>query len=41
MRAASEALPSVEHDGFARKIAELAAADWIIEDNGPRLIAAG
>ena len=32
MRSASEVLPSVEDDGFARKIAELAAADWIIDD---------
>jgi Cof subfamily protein (haloacid dehalogenase superfamily) len=32
MRSASEVLPSVEDDGFARKIAQLAAADWIIDD---------
>jgi Cof subfamily protein (haloacid dehalogenase superfamily) len=32
MLAASEVLPSVEEDGFAFKIAELAAAGWIIED---------
>jgi Cof subfamily protein (haloacid dehalogenase superfamily) len=31
MRAATEVLPSVEDDGFARKIASLAAAGWIIE----------
>jgi Cof subfamily protein (haloacid dehalogenase superfamily) len=31
MRAADEVLPNVEDDGFARKIAELAAADWTIE----------
>jgi Cof subfamily protein (haloacid dehalogenase superfamily) len=41
MRAASEVLPSVADDGFAQKIAELAAADWIIEEGDPRLIAAG
>jgi len=40
MRAASEVLPSVEDDGFARKISELAAADWTIEDADPAVIAA-
>lgn len=34
MRAASEVLPSVEDDGFAGKIADLAAAGWIIEEPG-------
>jgi Cof subfamily protein (haloacid dehalogenase superfamily) len=36
MSAASEVIPSVEHDGFARKIADLAAADWVIEDADPQ-----
>jgi Cof subfamily protein (haloacid dehalogenase superfamily) len=40
MRAASEVLASVEDDGFGRKIAELAAADWTIEDADPATIAA-
>ena len=40
MRAASEVLPSVEHDGFARKIAEFAAADWIIDDTSSSVITA-
>jgi hydroxymethylpyrimidine pyrophosphatase-like HAD family hydrolase len=40
MRAASEVLASVEEDGFARKIAELAAAGWTIEDADPATIAA-
>jgi hydroxymethylpyrimidine pyrophosphatase-like HAD family hydrolase len=31
MLAATEVLPSVEDDGFARKIADLAAAGWIID----------
>jgi Cof subfamily protein (haloacid dehalogenase superfamily) len=35
MSAATEVLPSVEDDGFARKIAELAEADWMIEDADP------
>jgi|GEM_PF-3225528 len=35
MRAATEVLPSVEEDGFAHKIAELAAAGWIIDDPEP------
>jgi Cof subfamily protein (haloacid dehalogenase superfamily) len=34
VNAASEVLPSVEDDGFARKIADLAAAGWVIEDRG-------
>ena len=32
MNAATEVLPSVEDDGFARKIAELAATGWTIDD---------
>ena len=32
MSAASEVLPNVEDDGFARKIADLAATGWTIED---------
>jgi Cof subfamily protein (haloacid dehalogenase superfamily) len=32
MKAATEVLPSVEDDGFARKIAELAAGGWVIDD---------
>jgi hypothetical protein len=32
MSAASEVIPSVEDDGFARKIADLAAAGWVVED---------
>src|SRR5579862_6751130 len=32
MNAATEVLPSVEDDGFAHKIADLAAAGWIIAD---------
>ena len=32
MSTATEVLPSVEDDGFARKIAELATAGWTIED---------
>jgi len=35
MDAATEVLPSVEDDGFARKIAHLAAAGWVIGDSGP------
>jgi Cof subfamily protein (haloacid dehalogenase superfamily) len=35
MSAATAVLPSVEDDGFARKIAELAEADWMIEDAEP------
>jgi Cof subfamily protein (haloacid dehalogenase superfamily) len=38
--AAGEVLPSVDDDGFARKIAELAAAGWTIEDPDPAAIAA-
>jgi hydroxymethylpyrimidine pyrophosphatase-like HAD family hydrolase len=34
MSAANEVLPSVEQDGFAGKIADLAAAGWTIEDMG-------
>jgi Cof subfamily protein (haloacid dehalogenase superfamily) len=34
MLAATEVLPSVEDDGFARKIANLAAAGWIIDASG-------
>jgi hydroxymethylpyrimidine pyrophosphatase-like HAD family hydrolase len=30
MREASEVLPNVEEDGFARKIDELAAAGWVM-----------
>jgi hypothetical protein len=40
MRAATDVLPSVEDDGFARKIADLAAADWTIEDPDPAVVAA-
>jgi Cof subfamily protein (haloacid dehalogenase superfamily) len=32
MLAATEVLPSVEDDGFARKIADLAAGGWLIEN---------
>ena len=32
MRTATEVLPNVDDDGFARKIAALAAAGWTIED---------
>jgi hypothetical protein len=39
-RTASEVLPSVENDGFARKIADLAAARWTIEDNDRLSVAA-
>jgi Cof subfamily protein (haloacid dehalogenase superfamily) len=38
MRAATEVLPSVDDDGFAQKITELAAADWTI-DADPMAIA--
>ena len=41
MSAASEVIPSVEHDGFARKIADLAAAGWVIDDAGPQVGADG
>ena len=34
MRAATQVLPSVDDDGFAQKIAQLAAADWTIVDSG-------
>ena len=37
MSEASEVLPSVEDDGFAQKIAHLAAAGWVIEDPDPVL----
>lgn len=40
MRAATEVLPSVDDDGFAQKIAELAAADWNIEGSDPVVISA-
>ena len=40
MRAATDVLPSVEDDGFARKIADLAASDWTIEDPDPAAVAA-
>jgi hypothetical protein len=36
MRAATEVLPGVNDDGFAQKIAELAAADWTIDDPDPK-----
>jgi hydroxymethylpyrimidine pyrophosphatase-like HAD family hydrolase len=39
MRAATEVLPGVEDDGFARKIADLAASDWTIEDPDPATVA--
>ena len=35
MRTATEELPGVEDDGFARKITELAAADWTVDDADP------
>jgi Cof subfamily protein (haloacid dehalogenase superfamily) len=35
MSAATEVLPNVEDDGFAHKIADLAAVGWIVDDNGP------
>jgi len=35
MRAANEVLASVEDDGFARKIADLAANEWTIDDADP------
>jgi Cof subfamily protein (haloacid dehalogenase superfamily) len=38
MGAASEVLPSVEDDGFARKIADFAAAGWIIDDADPTAV---
>ena len=38
MQAATEVLPSVDDDGFAQKIAELAAADWTI-DADPMVVA--
>jgi Cof subfamily protein (haloacid dehalogenase superfamily) len=41
MRTATEVLPSVEDDGFARKISELAAANWTIEDADPVALATG
>jgi Cof subfamily protein (haloacid dehalogenase superfamily) len=40
MRAANEVLPSVEQDGFARKIADLAAMGWTIEDTDPAPVSA-
>jgi hydroxymethylpyrimidine pyrophosphatase-like HAD family hydrolase len=36
MSAATEVLPNVEDDGFARKIADFAAVGWVIEDADPR-----
>jgi Cof subfamily protein (haloacid dehalogenase superfamily) len=36
MRAATEVLPGVDDDGFAHKIAELAATDWTIDDPDPK-----
>ena len=39
MRAATDVLPGVDDDGFARKIADLAAADWAIEDPDPASLA--
>jgi Cof subfamily protein (haloacid dehalogenase superfamily) len=41
MRTATEVLPGVEDDGFARKITALAADDWVIEDADAAVIAAG
>jgi hypothetical protein len=35
MNAATEVLPSVEDEGFAQKIAEIAASGWIIDDSDP------
>jgi Cof subfamily protein (haloacid dehalogenase superfamily) len=35
MQAANEVLPSVEQDGFARKVGDLASAGWTIEDTDP------
>src|SRR5579859_4723876 len=40
MSAADEVLPSVEEDGFARKITDLAAAGWTIEDMDPSAVSA-
>lgn len=40
MHEANEVLPSVEDDGFARKIADLAAANWIIVDTDPAAVGA-
>lgn len=40
MRAASAVLPCVDDDGFARKIAELSAAGWTIEDPDPAAVSA-
>lgn len=40
MSAANEVLPSVEDDGFARKIADLATAGWTIEDMDPSAVSA-
>src|ERR1700730_4997213 len=40
MSAANEVLPSVEQDGFARKIADLAAAGWTIEDTDMSVLSA-
>jgi hydroxymethylpyrimidine pyrophosphatase-like HAD family hydrolase len=33
MSTASEVVPSVEDDGFARTIADLAAAGWMIDED--------
>ncbi|HVC41962.1 MAG TPA: HAD hydrolase family protein [Candidatus Saccharimonadales bacterium] len=38
MTAASEVIPSVEDDGFARKIVDLAAAGWVIEESDPAVV---
>jgi Cof subfamily protein (haloacid dehalogenase superfamily) len=40
MSAANEVLPSVEQDGFAGKIADLAAAGWTIENMDPSAVSA-
>jgi Cof subfamily protein (haloacid dehalogenase superfamily) len=41
MSAANEVLPSVEDDGFARKITALAAAGWTLEDMDPSAVSVG
>jgi Cof subfamily protein (haloacid dehalogenase superfamily) len=40
MSAANEVLASVEDDGFARKIADLAATGWTIDDADPAAVSA-
>ncbi len=40
MSAANEVLASVEEDGFARKIADLAATGWTIDDADPEAVSA-